>query len=204
MRAVSLCCAEGWLLVCCCYKCNQKLCGSRQLVDSVNNSSPRKCDQCERHPSFFASLSKASSHGQQWPADGVLGRPMAPREGMRLRNAADRSKIPSMSHLVCRRARQKRPSVHRQSRCTRPASSARPLQGQRLQRLSQETRLTSDRRAPHLRAAASDRGAPPSSTRDERNPALISQRSGPRQRPSGGDPRDPFRRKRGTRINKNE
>ena len=38
LRAVSPCAAEGWLLVCC-YKCNRKLFGSRQLVESVNNSS---------------------------------------------------------------------------------------------------------------------------------------------------------------------
>ena len=51
-------------------------------------------------------------------------------------------------------------------------------------------------------ALSTKRAAPATTTLEpssRAHPALSSQRSGPRQRPSGGDPRDPFRRKRGTR-----
>ena len=71
------------------------MCGSRRLVESVNNSSssPRKCDRCERHLAFAASPSSRLT-ASRWPADGVLCRPMVPREGTRLGNALQKPTKP--------------------------------------------------------------------------------------------------------------
>ena len=112
------------------------------------------------------------SHSGQQKA--FLCRSMAPREGRRLGKAADRSEFPSMSHLAGRRARQKRASVRRQSAVCRASEQRQTAPGSALATpVARNATLTSDRRSSsHLRAAASDRRAPPSSTRDERRQRL--------------------------------
>ena len=91
----------------------------------------------------------------------------------------------------------------------RPASSARPLETKRLQRLSRKSRSHRSKRdrrtSSHFESSASDdrrapRAAPASSTRARAHPALSSQRSGQRQRPSGGDLLGLNPGKRGTRL----
>ena len=186
MRAVSPCAAEGWLLVCCYYKCNRKLFGSRQLVKSVNNSSwsPRKCDQCERHLAFCGASLSSQSHDQQMASRRRFVSHDGSYRGQKARKAAEFS---SMSHLVSRRARRKKASVHRQSavheaseqRQTAPGSAlATPVARNATNERSPGSSFESSRQRPQ---------STPSSTRARAYSA--SRRAlGPRQRPSGGQP----------------
>ncbi len=95
-------------------------------------------------------------------------------------------KIPSMSHLAGRRARQKRASVRRQSAVHEASEQRQTTPGSALATpVARNATLTSDRRSSsHLRAAASDRRAPTSSTRARASSAFV-ERSGPRQRSIG-------------------
>ena len=144
------------------------------------------------------------SHSGQQKA--FLCRSMAPREGRRLGKAADRSEFSSMSHLVCRRARQKRACVHRQSAVHEASEQRQTAPGSALATpVARNATLTSDRRSSsHLRAAASDRRAPPSSTR-ARASSVPRRALGPASAPSPAATFvGPFREKRRTRINNNE
>ena len=188
MRAVSPRAAEGWLLVCCYYKCNRKLFGSRQLVKSVNNSSwsPRKCDQCERHQLFATSPSQALRRPADGQQDGVLCRPMAPGRVRLAGNAVDRSEFlyvsPSEPASETKKG-QRTPSI----------SGAR---GQRAAPDRSGSALATPvaRNATNERSPGSRFGEQPPATA-EHTPSTRARASsasrralGPRQRPSGGQP----------------
>ena len=83
-----------------------------------------------------------------------------------------------------RRARPKRPAYTVNQRCAEPASSARPLETKRLQRLSRKSRShysKRDRRSPLDQESSASDSTPRALARAL--PARLVERSGPRQRP---------------------
>ena len=175
-------------------------------------------------PSFLRGpLRPSSSHASRWPADSVLCRPMAPREGIRFGGAVKICDPSVFATLASTSERdKKRPAYTVNQRCTRPPSSARPLETKRLQRLSRKSRShysKRDRRSPLiLRAAPATRSSstlePEPSRRPRAAPATSTPRAletsapsahldalGPASAPlPAATFVGPFRRKRGTRI----
>ena len=135
------------------------------------------------------------------PRYNEMARPTTQRESIRL--VTHSNALVSCDASLSSERDKKGPAYTVNQRCTRPSSSARPLETKRLQRLSRKSRShysKRDRRsslilraAPATRSSSTlepepsrrPRAAPATSTpraRETSAPALISTRSGPRQR----------------------
>ena len=149
-----------------------------------NSSSPRKCDQCERHPSLYYTTSpRPSLTASRWPADGVL----SPDGSQREYTARERVKKshPSVFATLASRASetkkgQRTPSISgARGRRAAPDLSRQSACSACLERAARTT-------VSAIAGALSTKRAAPATTTLEHarraHPALSSQRSGPRQR----------------------
>ena len=137
-------------------------------------------------PSFFVEPLQAKSPRPAVPAERVLCCPMVPGEGIRFGGAVKICHPSVFATLASAGERsQKRPAYTVYQRCTRPSSSARPLETKRLQRLSRTSRSHRSKR--DRRTSSRLRAAPATAEHHPRAlaralPARLVERSGPRQR----------------------
>ena len=116
-----------------------------------------------------------------------MERPMTPREGTRLGNVDFKKAASGLTTLASRASEtKKRPAYAVNQRCAEPASSARPLETKRLQRLSRKSRShysKRDRRSSLiLRAAPATRSSSTLEPEPSRRPRAAPATSTPRAR----------------------